>query len=370
MVQSDEYIKKWSEKLGISEEDIKKDYEKLVNNEKEIHSDISEDEQKTHALRRLATIFKKQLRSPAIGFEGILIGASDLVDTVARHRREAIELYKESPQKAIQDGITDEEGIPLDTRKEWSTGNPNRGFGKPLPEHNWLRTIFGIVIKTGIDEEPKFFIMNCSGEVAKNEEIPIFQSIKFRANNRTKEGDTIYALNSSVFTKFEVDESLNLPKATELLNKYCDNLKINLTDLDSYHDRVKDDYNRLAIIEGDVSILVLEPTSVGSRRIVIEDETKILEDLESQGITCWIPPRINIDFGEQSKVIVLGRTTQGKKLDDDGNKTDEPGDIMINVFGLYAIPEYKIEPDIKEITEENTETEDTTKTETSEPGAW
>ena len=75
----------------------------------------------------------------------------------------------------------------------------------------------------------------------------------------------------------------------------------------------------------------------------------------------WIPPRINIDFGEQSKVICLGRTGQGKKLDENRQPTDEPGDVMINVFGLYTLPEYKIEPNIKEITEEKIETTEETK---------
>lgn len=377
MVQINEYIKKWSEKLGITEEEIKKDFDKILLEEEKIHKNMSSEERQTQTLRRLAMAFKKQLRSPAIGFEGILIGASDSFDIVAKQRKEAIALYKENPHKAIEDGLTNEEGVPLDTRQEWSTGNPNRNYGKPLPEHNWIRTIYGIAVKTGTDTEPKLFVMNCNGEVAKNDNIPLFTSVKFRANNRTKEGDSSYILNSSVFTKFEIDESLDLPNPENLLKKYCNDMNVKMEDLMSYHESEKDNYNRLAIIEGDVSTLILEPTSVGSRRIVIEDETKMLEDLESQGITCWIPQRIKIDFGEQSKILVLGRTSQGKKLDENGNQTDEPGDIMINVFGLYAIPKYKIEPNIKEITEENIETTETTETtetpeskETSERGGW
>lgn len=358
MVEVSEYIKRWSEKLGISEEDILKDFNGLVEDERKIHKDASEDEQKTRALQRLAMIFKKQLRSPAIGFEGMLIGASDLVDTVARVRREAKALYKENPQKAIVDGITDDDGVPLDTRQEWSTGNPNRNFGKPLPENNWLRTIFGIAMKSGNGGDPKPFIMNVGGEVARNEDIPIFKPVKFRAIDRSGDNNDTYTLNSSMFTKFEVDETLSLPKPKDMLTKYCSNMMIDISNLEEYHLRVKDDYNRLAIVEGDVSTLILEPTSVGSRRIVLEDESKMLEDLESLGVICWIPPRINIDFGEQSKVIVLGRTTQGKKLGTDGKTTDEPGDMMLNVFGLYAIPEYKIEPNIKEITEKETEADE------------
>lgn len=374
-MEINEYIKKWSEKLSLTEPEIQKDYNKLVTEEKEIHKESSEEDQQMRALQRLAMSFKKQLRSPAVGFEGCVIAVGDAIDTVAKIKREAKELYKNNPQKAIADGNTNEEGIPLDARKEWSGGRPNRNFGKPLPEHNWLRTVYGIALKTGIDESPKYFVMGISGEIATNEDIPIFKPVRFRAIDRTlpENVDKQYNMNSSMFTKFEIDESIPLPKPMELLKKYCGDMFVDMSNLQEYHDRMKDDYNRLVIVEGDISTLVLEPTSVGSRRIVLEDENKVLEDLEALGTTCWIPQRINIDFGEQSKVIILGRTGQGFKLGDDRRPTDEPGDIMINVFGLYALPEYKIQPQVKEITEENIETTEEEKVEekpTTPEGGW
>ncbi len=355
-MNTDEYIKKWSEKLGIGEDKINVDYIKLLEEEKTIHKDSTEEEQQTRAIQRLAMIFKKQLRSPAVGFEGMIIGGGDLVDIVAKLRKEATDLFTENPQKAIADGVVDSNGIPLDTRKEWSTGNTNRGYGQPLPEHNYLRTIVGIAIKVGNGEKPKMFSMNVNGELAKNESFPIFKPITFRAIDRSNEDSETYTLNASMFTKFEEDTTLGLPKPMDLINEYCPNLKQTLQNLSDYHEKEKDNWNRLVILEGDVSTLILEPSSIGSRRIVIEDTEAMLEDLESQGITCWVPPRINIDFGEQSKILVIGRTSQGKKRDDNGNFIDEPGDIMINVFGLYAIPEFKIEAEVQELTEENTET--------------
>lgn len=369
MKEIDDYIKQWAEKLSISEESIKKDFSKLVEDEKEIHKEYSEDDQKTRALQRLAMIFKKQLRSPAVGFEGCIIAIGDSIDTVARIKREASQLFKSNPQQAIEKGITDDEGTPLDTRKEWSTGTPNRGFGKPLPEHNWLRTIYGVALKTGIAGEPKFFTINLSGEAAKNEELKTFTPVRFRAIDRTapENVEKQYTLNSSMFTKFEEDKDIKLPTTIELLTKFCGNMMVDMSNLEEYHNRMKNDYNRLVIIKGDVSTLILEPTSVGSRRIVLEDETKVLEDLEAQGITCWVPERIDLDFGEQSKVIVLGRTGQGFKLDEQRNPTEEPGDVTINVFGLYALPEYKIKPNVKEITENNIETTEETSEEPTTP---
>ena len=46
-----------------------------------------------------------------------------------------------------------------------------------------------------------------------------------------------------------------------------------------------------------------------------------VEDLEAEGLTCWVPLNIPIDFAEQSKVIAIGRTGQGKARDANGNPT-------------------------------------------------
>ena len=86
--------------------------------------------------------------------------------------------------------------------------------------------------------------------------------------------------------------------------QFYGSMKINISDLDGYHDENADDYNRLAIVEGDVTTLVLEPTSVGSKRLVLDSEQEKF-DLESPGTTCWVPERINIDFAEQSKIVVI-----------------------------------------------------------------
>ena len=121
----------------------------------------------------------------------------------------------------------------------------------------------------------------------------------------------------------------------------------------------KDNFNRVVVTIGDVSLLNLEPTSMGSRIMVLEDTENNLEDLDKKGITCWLPPRIKIDFAEGSRVMVVGRTAQSKKKDDAGEITEELGDVTINVYGIYALPEYKISlPDeILPITEENLEIE-------------
>ena len=351
-----EYLSKWSEKLSLPIEEIESEFSKVLKEEESIHPDSSTEQRELRTLQRLALMYKKQLRSPAVGFEGIIIGIGECNDIVARQKREATELFKTDPQTAISEGVTNEEGIPLDTREEWSTGRVNPQYGKPLPEHNYLRNVWGIVTKTKAYGEPRFFSMTLSGDKATDESIPTFKPLRFMGIDKSKD-EAEYRLNASQFTKFVEDEKLNLPDYEELLEKYIG--IIPLKDLESYHSENKDDFNRIVAIEGDVSMLNLEPTAFGSRIMGVEDSEASLEDLDAKGVTCWLPMRTEVNFAEGSRVLVIGRTTQGKKKDELGNATEELGDVTINVYGLYALPEFKVElPDeIKPITEESLQTE-------------
>ena len=348
-MEKQEYFNKFAEKLSLTVEEVELEFNTLFEDEKTIHKDLDDEQQEQRALQRLALLYKKQLRSPAIGFEGILIGASDCVDIVARQKREAIELFRTDPQLAISQGVTDENGTPLDARKEWGEGRANPKYGKPLPEHNFLRNVWGIAKSK--DSEPKFFPMVLSGKQAEDENIPIFKPVKFMAIDKETK------LNASTFTKFINDESLTLPKYKDMLKQYVDIIKIK--DLESYHNLNKTEFNRLCVVEGDVSLLSLEPTAFGSRIMILEDSEASLEDLDAKSLTCWIPDRIKLDFAEGSKVIVVGRTAQGKLKDDKGNATEELGDVSLNVYGLYAVPEFKINlpEEIQPITEENLDIE-------------
>ena len=351
MKQIQEYFSEWSSKLSIPIKDIEKDYQSLLTEENDVHKDLTEDERKARALNRLALLYKKQLRSPAVGFEGVIIGIGDCIDIVAKQKRDAIEMFKKDPQLTISQGFTDENGIPLDTRKEWTGGRKNPGFGKPLPEHNYLRNVFGVVVKSKIEnDKPKFFTMSLSDKMAQREDLPIFEPVRFMAIDKTSKNVTdTYVLNPSSFTTINIDSGLKLPKFEELLKQLSCFAKIE--GLELYHNQTKESFNRIVVTEGSVSSLKLEPTSVGSRVLVIDDEESALEDIEANSsVTCWIPPRVNIDFAEGSKVLVVGRTAQGKKRD-----SEELGDVTINVYGLYALPEFKIElPEVVEpLTEEN-----------------
>jgi len=352
IMDKNEYFKMLASKLSLTTEEINKEFEEILKDEKEIHSSLPLEQQEMRSLKRLALAYKKQMRSPAVGFEGVIFATSDCVDIIAKKRREAIELFKKDPQAAVTQGVTDENGAPLDTTEIWSTGRQNPNFGKPLSEHNYLKNIWGIAKKQkDANSQPKFFQMLLTGSQA-TENIPIFQSLMFQAIDKG-EADGVLKLNPSSFTKF-VEGNFEVPELASIVKNYIPSAKIG--ELRNYHELNKDGFNRIVAVEADVSMMMLEPTSVGSRIITLEDDSS-LEDFDANGLTCWVPERINLDFAEGSKIIVLGRTAQGFKRDEEGNQTEELGDVTLNVFGIYVLPEFKIElpKELEDISEEELE---------------
>lgn len=323
-MDKEQLFKTWAEKLQITVEEVKDDLNNILATETD----------ETKALRTLALQYRKQLRSPAVPFEGIVIGASDSVDIIAKQRREAEELYRTDPQLAISQGVTNEEGVPLETRKEWSEGRANPNYGKPLPQNNFIRNVWVIAKKQKGGNEPKLYNLVLSGKNALNEDIPLFKPCKFMAIDKGEK------LNASQFTKFVVDEKIQIPNITELVKSLIPVVKI--SELEQYHQTNKDNFNRFCLVEADASYVNLEPTAFGSRVVQLEDIDASIENLDAPSLTCWIPSFIDLDFIEGSKVLAFGRTSQGKKKDETGNLTEELANVSMNCFGIYAIPEYKV----------------------------
>lgn len=353
MKEVKEYFKVWSEKTSLSVEEIESDFNQLQVEEKTKYPNLDEEKLNEKCLQTLALKYKKLLRSPAVGFEGIIIGMSEMNDMVLKMRTDAIKSFNENPQFAVEAGVCNEMGEPLDTRAQWANGKQNLGFGKPLPEHNYIRNIYGIALKSKSSDKPKYFSMSLNGEKAVNDNIPLFKGIRFMAIDRTPEElkEYQYNLNASLFTKFEEDKNLQLQPAN-LLKGVCDNMIVPLQKLGEYHSQNKDNYNRIVIINGTVSSLNLEPTAFGTRVMYI-DNLEDIENLDAKGATCWVPPRIDVDFAEGSKVFVIGRTTQGKKKDATGQLTEELGDVSINVYGIYPETKVEVPTEITKLTEEN-----------------
>ena len=89
-------------------------------------------------------------------------------------------------------------------------------------------------------------------------------------------------------------------------------------------------------------------------RLTITDESIMFAG--QSVVTVWVPQNrgITLDFGPESRVFIVGRANRGKKQDPvTKEKTDEPGDVMLNAFGLYAPELFKISPEVVPLTAEN-----------------
>jgi len=353
-----EKIKEISEKLKIDEEEVNKNYSLILKDIEKTHSELDDKQRKDFAMSRLLTRYKRLLRSNAVSFEGVVLGAAPTFDTIAKKRNDAIEAFKRNPAEATQLGLTNPDGEPLDTRKVFSTGKPNPRYGKPLPEKSLIRNVFGVASTK--DGSPKFFNLTLNGDQTKID-IPMFKPVTFMAINRSPQNSDSFILNGSVVTKFEaIDEIEGMPMTgnsidiEKIVKSYVS--VSTLRDIREWHEKHKNDITRFVAVEGQVLDMGLEPTSYGSKRLVITEPELVFDESGSvPDLLCWVPEDTEIDFGVESKVIVLGQTSLGKKVirDEEGRfvPTDEEGDVFLNAFGVYAYPEFKVP--IASITEED-----------------
>jgi len=287
--------------------------------------------------RALKSEFKAELRSPAKHFVGMILGMSTPFDTVASMRQTALDLFKTNPEKAIREGFVDEAGNPLDNREMLGTiKNPR--YGKQLPDHDYIRNIFGVAHETG--KEPKPFRMVIRGDLV-TQNIPMFAPVSFRANISTKSTEQIYLLNQSTTTRFEYATE-EVPGPIEIFeSKMLEQFRVPLANLEDF---LSTHTNRdIFITKGDVVQLDREPnTMTGNRRMLLDDIDRP-EDKEM--VTAWIPDFIQPNFGKGSQVYVVGTgniTTYGEP------PTER---AMINVWGLYASLSVDLEPAVTGIVE-------------------
>tara|TARA_R100001230_G_C5657751_1_gene162515 strand:- start:854 stop:1258 length:405 start_codon:yes stop_codon:yes gene_type:complete len=108
-----------------------------------------------------------------------------------------------------------------------------------------------------------------------------------------------------------------------------------LIDLDRYHSTAgnKSYAERFVITDGSVISIDATPNRVGNRRLSITDVNSDYnyDNAGWAGTTCWIPPHIDIDFGINSTILVVARTSQGRN--EDGSLRE----VSLNVSGILCV---------------------------------
>ena len=222
--------------------------------------------------------------------------------------------------------------IPVDSRKAFQSGQPNKDYGKPTPLEAWSKRLF-FVGKVGDDTVNQEYQMRIKDSLAKEFNPTTFTWCEFdcipssnmpNVLHGRKDGTTLNSLNY-------IDSEENL---IEVLQDVLSDKVSALVSLDTFHsdNSHKQSHERIVITDGNVSNMNLQLTSNGNQTLHISDLNADF-DYDGEGyssFTCWIPDYINIDFGIGSNVIVSGRTSQ-REVD------GEMSSVSINVLGLYVI---------------------------------
>lgn len=343
-------LSEWAKKLGLKPEDLKAEYDKELADAKVKYPKAALEQLEVISRRRVFVKHKRQLLSKAIPFEGIVLGAADAFDTVAKARKDALAKFEAAtaagnPKQAIEEGWVDDQGRPLDRKPKFNDGRDNPRYKKPLPEHNLIRNVFGVAAPK--EGKPRTFRMTCNGDQAKVTP-PMFVPVRFRAINKTP--DTVkdeWFINSSTTTTWEAAPDLKLPAVEQIIRSGCAKFFVPIGNIAEWHELHKEDRARLVVTEGDVVTLNLTPNQRGNRTMIIDDESLGFENEKgepTQGIMCFLPPHITIDFAEMSRVFVIGATGRMPARDPVTNQTlkDVPGPLTIGTVGVFALPEFKI----------------------------
>lgn len=315
-------------KLGLDKDEVYMDYlsEKEYLTEK--YEDRDESTLNHQAWVRIKTKWNRELNSDADMFEGFIVGAGTPFDAVKNRRKTAKKVFEENPEKAIEEGLTDEEGNPLDNRKKFRSGGKNPNYGDKLPEHNWLRQIIGVYTKVGSDQKPKKFWMTLRGDNATSLDLPIMEAVRFRGNEADAERDGVQIINSIRDMRFNVFDSDDI-KPEIAIDMFSDDF-VNLEDVKDINEN-KLGYDELYATEGWVEYVPTRTPDDQNMRISISND-----ELGMEQYTVWLPDHLKkyVDFEVGSKVWVFGHIRTSMYNDE---KT-----YQVNAWGLYPYPEFRI----------------------------
>lgn len=349
-------LKSWSEMLGIPFEELEQDY--LSRFDKNKKRGQSESAAANNALIQMKSRYTAELRTNAIMFEGIILGISINHYLVSKYDKAKRFISGEAEkEEAISRGMVDEDGEPLDDRSKFNNGKVNPDFGKRLIDCRYgvkgvdpetgeqiprtykdkaVGNLYGFCRVKGSEEIKPFVLILNDEQVLKK--FPMLTPVSFRANR--KEETDIFDLSYSTATKFKTfdDEYGDFSMDKIVSGEYKAITK--LDELENYHDtHPSDDYKNFMITKGVVGDMNLEGDYSNSLSLDTLDINLVID--EDGGVPptpkAFVPKNIPIDFAVTSIVYVFGKTRRSYD-----RKTNEPGMVNINAYGLYVPEDMKV----------------------------
>lgn len=330
-IGADELNKLYGDKLNevkTSYELSKKTSESLGKKVKELNdSDLEK-----LAVARVHAHLIKHLSSKAEKFVGIAIGLSRPTDYGAKKAYDnAIKLYNENHQAAVDMGFVNSEGKPVYP----PTANKFK-IGKLINLDDKSRTIFMLVKKPDETVYTKA-MMNISLLKHKDKKIPLFAEMELRGIRNNKSTPELLILNDSDTNDFNVVRQLEQDEITSLLITYHKDKCKKLKELDGYHTLNELDQNRMVIVKANVSRISLTNDNAGSNVIDLVDmdmDLSLEDNNLSPAITCWLNKSdVEVDFMEGAvDVMIVGKT----------NKNKNDGKISLEAYGFYCSDMFKV----------------------------
>jgi hypothetical protein len=239
----------------------------------------------------------------------------------------------------VTDGIWDEQKIaienyfvvPLDEKATWTGGAKNISYLRALPLHQYKTSII-IVLKTTAGYKLAELAYNSDKLPGK---IPMYVPIEFVATVK-EEKDGVLHLGTSKLTSFEPIniEFGKTPK--ELLDAFLTPIRYPIMKLSEYHQAMVaagNQWDTLVMIEGWVG----EIKGLDKTPFLVVGDTSTVDT--SQHIRVFLHDGLlPVTYAQNSKVYIIGRTSQGDKYDPETKKTVKGvlGDVTIWAMGVYA----------------------------------
>jgi hypothetical protein len=244
--------------------------------------------------------------------------------------------------------------IPLDNIQKYGE-RVNRAYGKPLPA---TQIRMQAVFLGEVDGESGLYYFSYKGTAASEFTPRTFRLLHFDCIKDSNSPNRIYGFKTGTLESLKYnsdlgDEALPEPSIVDMQNytmEMCLDNYSPLIDLNMYHSSVSDrNYaERFVITDGSVTNINMTPNRMGSRRITIADvNSDYSYDGSWAGTTCWIPTHLDIDFGINSSVLVVGRTSQGRN--EDGSMRD----VSLNLSGILCVNNMGVVAEPFEVEEED-----------------
>lgn len=339
-------LTQWAEKSGKDIEDLKQQLEEKYNELIDLGKSpkVAMSQARFHVYRDVKSTRYSRAK-PAVG---IFFGYNQAYDLAQRDREYALEVFASNPTRAIDEKLTNADGVPLDPNPKMPWGVDNPDYGDPL-QPRFIRQSIGIGRPADGSGPMKLMILTHNGDQALQVP-PLGEPVEFLANLRADE-ELRRLYNTSVNTAYKpttIEEFGEVtPEAVcNILMDAPEEFKSDLAGLEEWHAEHEQDYRRIVIVVGDVMYVSPEALSSGNYLIILEDESTM--EYEGEGITIFVHPEIEdqIDFGAGSRIVVVGRTGMMAYYDREERKTNPDVLVpMLNALGVWAIPEYKMAPE-------------------------